>query len=168
MIDVTDSFDEVLVDERGGGSRRWGSTSATCSVSRSNSRDRQTPALVTLLQVTFARATSTRLHERRILEHKVRIRRNGKDSVYKLTLSAVSGTNGETGGVVAVFHDMTRENEIARMKNDFVSSVSHELRTPLASVRAYIEMLIDGEATDDKTRRDFYEIIQGESVRLGD
>ena len=52
------------------------------------------------------------------------------------------------------------------MKNDFVSSVSHELRTPLASIKAYIEMLIDGEATDDKTTGEFYEVIQNEANRL--
>ena len=45
---------------------------------------------------------------------------------------------------------MTREKEVAEMKNDFVSMVSHELRTPLASIKAYVEMLIDGEAEDDK------------------
>jgi two-component system phosphate regulon sensor histidine kinase PhoR len=52
------------------------------------------------------------------------------------------------------------------MKNDFVSNVSHELRTPLASIKAYIEMLIDGEADDEKTKREFYEVIQNESNRL--
>ena len=48
--------------------------------------------------------------------------------------------------MVAVLHDMTKEKEVAVMKNDFVSNVSHELRTPLASIKAYVEMLIDGEA----------------------
>jgi two-component system phosphate regulon sensor histidine kinase PhoR len=52
------------------------------------------------------------------------------------------------------------------MKNDFVSNVSHELRTPLASIKAYVEMLIDGEAEDEKTTREFYEVIQSESNRL--
>jgi two-component system phosphate regulon sensor histidine kinase PhoR len=69
--------------------------------------------------------------------------------------------------VVAVLHDMTREREVAQMKNDFVSNVSHELRTPLASIKAYVEMLIDGEAEDERTKVEFYEIIQGESNRLG-
>src|SRR5690606_29857543 len=69
-------------------------------------------------------------------------------------------------GVVAVLHDMTREKEIAQMKNDFVSNVSHELRTPLASIKAYVEMLIDGEADDEKTQREFYEVIQNEANRL--
>jgi two-component system phosphate regulon sensor histidine kinase PhoR len=61
---------------------------------------------------------------------------------------------------------MTKEKEVAEMKNDFVSSVSHELRTPLASIKAYVEMLIDGEADDDKTKREFYEVIQNEANRL--
>jgi two-component system phosphate regulon sensor histidine kinase PhoR len=53
------------------------------------------------------------------------------------------------------------------MKNEFVSMVSHELRTPLASIKAYIEMLIDGEAVDERTTREFYDVIQNEANRLG-
>jgi two-component system, OmpR family, phosphate regulon sensor histidine kinase PhoR len=69
-------------------------------------------------------------------------------------------------GVVAVLHDITREKEISQMKNDFVSHVSHELRTPLASITAYAEMLVDGEAQDDTTRGEFYSIIQSQAQRL--
>jgi two-component system phosphate regulon sensor histidine kinase PhoR len=120
------------------------------------------PSFVSLIR--DMRASKSR-NERRVVEH--RIRRNGKDSVFKLTLSAISEGGGESSGVVAVMHDMTRENEIARMKNDFVSSVSHELRTPLSSIRAYVEMLVDGEAQDEKTAKEFYDIILGEANRLG-
>jgi two-component system phosphate regulon sensor histidine kinase PhoR len=52
------------------------------------------------------------------------------------------------------------------MKNDFVSHVSHELKTPLASITAYAEMLADGEATDEKTQKEFYSIIQSQANRL--
>jgi two-component system, OmpR family, phosphate regulon sensor histidine kinase PhoR len=103
--------------------------------------------------------------ERRVVEHRMRV--NNKDGVFKLTLSCITGDGGEPAGVVSVFHDVTRENEIARMKNDFVSSVSHELRTPLSSIRAYVEMLVDGEAGDEKTRTEFYDIILAEANRLG-
>jgi two-component system phosphate regulon sensor histidine kinase PhoR len=113
---------------------------------------------------------------RRIVEHHVRTAAGGR--TFKVTLSCVAdqgsgnggagggGSEGEPAGVVAVLHDMTKEKEVAEMKNDFVSSVSHELRTPLASIKAYIEMLIDGEATDEKTTHEFYEVIQNESNRL--
>jgi len=72
----------------------------------------------------------------------------------------------KVSGVVAVLHDITREKEVAQMKNDFVSHVSHELKTPLASITAYSEMLVDGEADDEATRKEFYEIIQTQAQRL--
>lgn len=72
----------------------------------------------------------------------------------------------KVSGVVAVLHDITREKEISQMKNDFVSHVSHELKTPLASIMAYAEMLVDGEADDEDTRKDFYGIIQTQAQRL--
>jgi two-component system phosphate regulon sensor histidine kinase PhoR len=53
------------------------------------------------------------------------------------------------------------------MKNDYVSHVSHELRTPLASLKAYVEMLIDGETDDEKQKAEFYDVIQNEANRLG-
>ena len=37
----------------------------------------------------------------------------------------------------------------------------------LASVKAYVELLIDGEAQDEATKREFYEVIQNEANRLG-
>jgi two-component system phosphate regulon sensor histidine kinase PhoR len=74
---------------------------------------------------------------------------------------------GEKGsGVVAVLHDITREKEVAQMKNDFVSHVSHELKTPLASITAYSEMLVDGEANNEETRKEFYGVIQSQAQRL--
>ncbi len=72
----------------------------------------------------------------------------------------------KVSGVVAVLHDITREKEISQMKNDFVSHVSHELKTPLASITAYSEMLADGEASDEETRKEFYGIIQTQAQRL--
>jgi two-component system phosphate regulon sensor histidine kinase PhoR len=103
-------------------------------------------------------------NERRILEHEV-VTPTGSRT-FKCTLSCVADRNDQPAGVVAVMHDMTREREIAQMKNDFVSNVSHELRTPLASIKAYVEMLIDGEADDQRTQREFYDVIQNEANRL--
>lgn len=102
---------------------------------------------------------------RRVTEHKIHTAVG--DRTFKVTLSSVCDQTDSPAGVVAVLHDMTREKEVAEMKNDFVSNVSHELRTPLASIKAYVEMLIDGEADDEKTQHEFYEVIQNEANRLG-
>ena len=131
---------------------------------------------------------------RRVVEHQVRT--GDVTATYKVTLSVVSdrsevetvrpaagapattalatspapvapAASEEIAGVVAVLHDVTHEREIAQLKNDFVSNVSHELRTPLASIKAYVELLIDGEAQDEQTKREFYEVIQNEANRLG-
>src|SRR5205823_1225237 len=111
---------------------------------------------------------------RRVVEHEVDTPQGRR--TFKITLSAVPGeappptdTTGTAApaGVVAVLHDVTGEREVSEMKNEFVSLVSHELRTPLASIKAYVEMLIDGEAVDDRTKREFYDVIQNEANRLG-
>jgi len=68
---------------------------------------------------------------------------------------------------VTILHDITQERQVSRMKNEFVSKASHELRTPLSSIKAYVEMLLDGEARDENARREFYEVIQLEAERLG-
>jgi len=102
---------------------------------------------------------------RQIVEHTFRTSQG--ERTFQITLSTIAEDGDGPAGVVAVLQDMTREKEVAEMKNDFASMVSHELRTPLASIKAYVEMLIDGEAEDAKAQREFYEVIQNEANRLG-
>ena len=83
-----------------------------------------------------------------------------------ISLACVSDHREQLAAVVTIIRDRTREREISQMKSEFVSKASHELRTPLASVRAYVEMLVDGEAEDEASRNEFYRIIQSETERL--
>ncbi|MHC4441661.1 MAG: sensor histidine kinase [Planctomycetota bacterium] len=91
---------------------------------------------------------------------------DGKEQFYNITLSTFIDADRHSRGVVAVFHDITREREIAQLKADFVSSVSHELSTPLSSIKAYVEMLMDNEAHDEEQQQEFYKIIHSETDRL--
>ncbi len=91
---------------------------------------------------------------------------DGQMRTFSVTLSCVMDNAEQLSGVVTVLHDRTREDEISKMKTEFVSHVSHELRTPLSSIKAYAELLVDGEASDEKTRTEFYHIIQAEAERL--
>ncbi len=92
--------------------------------------------------------------------------RDGQRRTFHITLTRLTNAEGQPGGVVAVFHDVTFEHQAAQNKADFVSAVSHELRTPLSSIKAYIEMLLDGEARDEAARRNFLQIIAEETARL--
>jgi two-component system phosphate regulon sensor histidine kinase PhoR len=85
---------------------------------------------------------------------------------FDVTLSCLPDPKKGVGGVVTILRDVTHEREIAQMKSDFVSKVSHELRTPLSSINAYVELLLDGEATDEDARQEFYQIIKNEADRL--
>lgn len=157
---VTDPFDElVLANESAAKTFNFELAPSTRNPVDSVVKDQK---MVTLIRE-MRQSDST---GRRIVEHTVTTPEEEK--TFKVTLSCVE-RNGDSDsvGVVAVLHDMTREREVAEMKNDFVSNVSHELRTPLASIKAYVEMLIDGEAEDDKTQREFYDVIQSEANRLG-
>ena len=120
--------------------------------------------------------TSKVRHTRREIE----FQRDGIPKTFDCIVSCVyANTEGDTAlqkskkkqseqicGVVAVLHDITREKEVSQMKNDFVNHVSHELKTPLASITAYSEMLVDGEADDEETRKEFYSVIQSQAKRL--
>ncbi len=92
--------------------------------------------------------------------------RDGQGRTFHITLARMADPEGRPGGVVAIFHDITHERQAAQIKADFVSAVSHELRTPLSSIKAYIEMLQDGEARDETARRSFLQIIAEETARL--
>jgi two-component system, OmpR family, phosphate regulon sensor histidine kinase PhoR len=90
----------------------------------------------------------------------------GKTLNLKVVAGCVRNTKKQVVGVVVVVHDLTAEQEIARLKDDIVSSVSHELKTPLASIRAYAEMLADNEANDRQDWQEFCDIIQTQAQRL--
>lgn len=71
-----------------------------------------------------------------------------------------------TQGAVAVLTDITHEKAIQKRNAEFVSAVSHEMKTPLASVRAYVELLADGDAEDEATREEFLGVIHSQTERL--
>ena len=90
----------------------------------------------------------------------------GRPRTFDCIVSCVYDQSQNVCGVVGVLHDITREKEVSQMKNDFVSHVSHELKTPLASITAYSEMLCEGEADDEETKKEFYDVIQNQAQRL--
>ncbi len=74
----------------------------------------------------------------------------------------ITDNNQHIGGVV-VFHDITREVESSRLKDEFIDTVSHELRTPLTVIAGYIELVMS-MATEEQI--EFLEIIRDHAQEL--
>lgn len=67
--------------------------------------------------------------------------------------------------VIAVVQ-LRRQQELVRLRDDFVSGVSHELRTPLAQIRLFADLLESGRLGDPAQRAKSVRIINEESRRL--
>jgi len=65
-----------------------------------------------------------------------------------------------------VWRDIRREQRLAEMRSQFVSSVSHELKTPLTAIRMFAETMLMGRLTDPEVRQEYLETIVNESQRL--
>lgn len=75
--------------------------------------------------------------------------------------------NTEFLGSVIIMNDITKQAELERLKNEFISNVSHELRTPITSIKSYVDTLCNhGEKLDPDIYREFLQIIDNEADRL--
>ena len=87
--------------------------------------------------------------------------------VLKCVISPMFSKNQDYVGYVIVLIDVTKEVEIDKMKSNFISNVSHELRTPVTVLRTYIDTLYNHSADfDEKTNKEFFEVINKEAARL--
>jgi len=64
---------------------------------------------------------------------------------------------------VVVLRDITRMQEIDRLKTQFVSTVSHELRTPLSNIKLYLQLMQTGKP---EKREQYQQVMEGEANRL--
>lgn len=87
----------------------------------------------------LALSTSKKISGRYFYRH-----RDGNTFPVSVTATPII-QNNEVVGSVTVFHDITKEIEVDRMKTEFVSVASHELRTPLTAIDGLISMVLDGE-----------------------
>ncbi len=87
--------------------------------------------------------------------------------VILMLLSEVTITLNTPPSLLVVLRDITREAELDRMKDEFVSTVSHELRTPMTSIKGYTDLLASGKVGElSEMQQKFINIIKNNADRL--
>ena len=61
---------------------------------------------------------------------------------------------------------LRRQMAVAQLKNDLVANVTHELKTPLSSMRLLVDTLLNSPALEEKTAREYLQLIARENLRL--
>jgi two-component system phosphate regulon sensor histidine kinase PhoR len=94
------------------------------------------------------------------------ILRNARDRVLQANGTALRDPAGRGIGAVIVLNDVSRLRQLENLRRDFAANVSHELRTPIASIKGFVETLLDGalDSRDDAQR--FLHIIARQADRL--
>jgi len=92
--------------------------------------------------------------------------KNNNERAVSTSAAPIKKDDGSLIGTVLVLRNVSREREIERMKENFISLVSHEFRTPLTSIKAYTEMILDAPDIPHGKRAGYLEIIEKESNRL--
>jgi PAS domain S-box-containing protein len=85
------------------------------------------------------------------------VRRDGKRIPVSDSAAPIHDASGAIVGAIVVFRDTSKEYELDKAKNEFVSLASHQLRTPLSAINWYSEMLLSGDA--GKLGKDQHEYI---------
>ncbi|MDP3954063.1 MAG: ATP-binding protein [bacterium] len=73
-------------------------------------------------------------------------------------ISTLETSEGQILGAVTIFHDITHEKEVEKLREDFTSIMVHELRSPLDSIKKRIEIL-EGAKPAEKTQDKISEIF---------
>ena len=69
--------------------------------------------------------------------------------VYQITLTSVSYEDDKVKAISMFLYDITKENQLQTMKQDFFANASHELKSPLTSIIGYQQMIDQGILTSE-------------------
>ncbi|MEO7617372.1 MAG: PAS domain S-box protein [Candidatus Saccharibacteria bacterium] len=79
----------------------------------------------------------------------------GRKIPLSISVSPILDNNKLVTGAIALFRDITKEKELERQKDEFVSTASHEMRTPVAAIEGYISLAMNSNVAtiDDRAMK---------------
>lgn len=87
--------------------------------------------------------------------------------VLQASTAVIENEDGQTVGMVSVLSDVTKQKQLAELKDKFVSNVSHELRTPLVAIEKSLALIMEKELGDvNPEQQKFLDIARRNIGRL--
>jgi PAS domain S-box-containing protein len=93
------------------------------------------------------------------------VRKDGQQVRVAHSMAPLINQNGQITGTVSVVRDVSKEEELVRLKSEFISLVSHQLRTPLTSISASAELLA-GNDLNTASRTNLVQTLTQQTSRL--
>ncbi|MBX4188066.1 MAG: GAF domain-containing protein [Candidatus Doudnabacteria bacterium] len=91
------------------------------------------------------------------------------DKVLRVLVSPVKDGENKPLGSVVLFHDVTKESAIEKMREDFTSMMVHELRSPLTGIRSIANLLKEDKIKNEQKKyQEFIELIVSNSANMLD
>ncbi len=84
----------------------------------------------------------------------------------RINIAPLLDEAGEFAGVVMSIRDVTMEQEVDRMKTEFISTVSHELKTPLTSMKGSLQYIMTKGQMLTETERELLAVCLRNTDRL--
>jgi len=82
------------------------------------------------------------------------------DKVLRILISPVKDSENKAMGAVVLFHDITKEKAIEKMREDFTSMMVHELRSPLTGIRSIANLLREEKIKNEQKKyQEFIDLI---------
>jgi PAS domain S-box-containing protein len=111
--------------------------------------------------------TGTQGMDRAFIEYELHTH-DGKLIPVEASYGLIRDEQGELSRIVMVFRDISRQEELNRLRAEIVANVSHELRTPLALIKGYATTLLSPDVTLHETEaRRFLSNVSVAADRLG-
>ena len=92
--------------------------------------------------------------------------RGHQDRILQVCGTSLRDLKGRSIGAVLVLHDVTHYRHLENVRRDFVANVSHELKTPIASIKGFVETLLDGASENPEDAKRFLRIVAKQADRL--